>query len=70
MTAPDFAEQTLRAAAPDLFEALTALVEIDRRDHLGIDQRAGPAYREQCWVKARLALAKAMIGVPDKGTPA
>jgi hypothetical protein len=59
------AEDVLRDAAPDLYEALAALVAMHDRD-TALVGRLSRQYCEECWARARRALREARAGVPDR----
>lgn len=68
MTGPDPAAEALRAAAPDLYEALAAVVALHDNETSDLS-RMSPhqmiRYGE-CWERTRKALKKAVAGVPDR----
>lgn len=71
MSVPDPAAEALRAAAPDLYEALAAVVDLHDNETSDLS-RMSPnrlIHHRKCWERARKALKKAVAGVPDRAPP-
>lgn len=66
--APDPAAEALRAAAPDLYEALVGVVDLYDNETLDTRQMSydHKVRHLKCWERARKALKKAVAGVPDR----
>lgn len=57
--------EILRATAPELYEALAALVAVHDRDTALVGSVSN-RYRTTCWARARRALEAARAGLPDR----
>lgn len=67
----DPAAEALRAAAPDLYESLAAVVALHDNETSDL-RRMSPnqvIHHGECWERARKALKKAVAGVPDREPP-
>lgn len=65
---PDPAAEALRAAAPDLYESLAAVVAVHDNETSDLSRMSFDQiiHHGKCWERARKALKKAVAGVPDR----